>query len=272
MEYVQKVSNLTTYLYNTDPAADSLARFLVLDTFSAFEATALLLGLLQSDGSIRIAGSFGITEDMQPAVHTLVDNPNNVFSQSMQNDKILEYSGIDSFNSKSLTEERTGSLIPGYEFSLAWPIYYLGAGLFFFKEQNILDSLDQLFFRAIGGMIALHHTYSTTLSENTDVATIPGPPGPPGPQGLPGEKGDPGMQGIAGLSNNFRSQSPLKQSKELTSRQMIILAELRRGKTNVTIAQSLNFSSSLIRQETMEIYRKLGVSGRAELGDEEVPT
>jgi DNA-binding NarL/FixJ family response regulator len=40
---------------------------------------------------------------------------------------------------------------------------------------------------------------------------------------------------------------------------------LSKGATNSEIALEIGYSESLIRQETIEIYRTLGVSGRKEL-------
>jgi DNA-binding CsgD family transcriptional regulator len=54
-------------------------------------------------------------------------------------------------------------------------------------------------------------------------------------------------------------------SQKLTSRQANILEMIREGHTNGTIARKLGYSESLIRQETIVIYRKLGVDGRREL-------
>lgn len=51
----------------------------------------------------------------------------------------------------------------------------------------------------------------------------------------------------------------------LSRRQAEILQLIREGKTNPQIADELGFSESLIRQETVSIYRKLGVSGRKEI-------
>lgn len=267
MGYVRKISNLTTFLYETDPSSDSIARFLALDTFSTFEPSAILLGLLQTDGSIKIVGNFGISEAIQEEVLAIAKRPLNPFSQSMQKDKVLNFGGDEKLLSNSLEEKQVESKLSSLEYSLAWPIYYLGAGVIFFKEENLLDSLDELFFRAIGGMLALHHTYTTTLSDFTEGA---GPAGPAGPQGVAGEKGEMGLPGVDSVSTDYRRQSPRLERKELTSRQKIILAELRRGETNATIAEALNFSSSLIRQETMEIYRKMGISGRKEILENEI--
>jgi DNA-binding CsgD family transcriptional regulator len=55
--------------------------------------------------------------------------------------------------------------------------------------------------------------------------------------------------------------------KPLTSRQEIILTALKKKKTNRDIAQEVNYSESLVRQETVIIYAKLGISGRKDLID-----
>ncbi len=51
----------------------------------------------------------------------------------------------------------------------------------------------------------------------------------------------------------------------LTERQQLILGLIKEGKTNNFIADRLGYSESLIRQETMVIYQKLGVDGRREI-------
>lgn len=50
----------------------------------------------------------------------------------------------------------------------------------------------------------------------------------------------------------------------LTPRERSVLEALATGATNVQIARALAFSVSTIRNDTMSIYRKLGVTGRAE--------
>jgi DNA-binding CsgD family transcriptional regulator len=57
----------------------------------------------------------------------------------------------------------------------------------------------------------------------------------------------------------------LMKPKNLTNRQEVILRLIKAQKTNAAIANELGYSESLIRQETIIIYRKLGVSGRKEL-------
>ena len=53
-------------------------------------------------------------------------------------------------------------------------------------------------------------------------------------------------------------------ANDLTERQMDILRQMAQGKTNAQIAAEMILSESSIRQETVRIYRALGVGTRAE--------
>jgi len=52
--------------------------------------------------------------------------------------------------------------------------------------------------------------------------------------------------------------------EELTSRQLVILSHIEKGMVNLEIAKILMLSESTIRQETVKIYRSLGVGNRHE--------
>jgi DNA-binding CsgD family transcriptional regulator len=64
-----------------------------------------------------------------------------------------------------------------------------------------------------------------------------------------------------GRSGNF---DPNATGEDLTSRQIQILELMAEGLVNVEIAGQLMLSESTIRQETVRIYRALGVPNRAE--------
>ena len=53
--------------------------------------------------------------------------------------------------------------------------------------------------------------------------------------------------------------------KPLTKRQSEILELMQSGKTNEEIATKIGYSASLVKQETMLIFSKLGISGRRDL-------
>lgn len=60
------------------------------------------------------------------------------------------------------------------------------------------------------------------------------------------------------------SFDPSEYNQPLTERQNLILKLIAEGRTNAAIADVLGYSESLIRQETIKIYAKLGCSGRNE--------
>jgi DNA-binding CsgD family transcriptional regulator len=64
-----------------------------------------------------------------------------------------------------------------------------------------------------------------------------------------------------GLKNLFR-ETPQAQEGELTERQYEILLAMARGETNAQIAHQLILSESSIKQESVRIFRSLGVGSR----------
>jgi DNA-binding CsgD family transcriptional regulator len=64
---------------------------------------------------------------------------------------------------------------------------------------------------------------------------------------------------------NSRDLIAQSELQPLTVRQEKILELLRAGKTNKSIAYEIGYSESLVRHETMIIYKKLRVEGRHEL-------
>ena len=69
-----------------------------------------------------------------------------------------------------------------------------------------------------------------------------------------------------GLGNGFNpnSKNTEPNPQALTERQLKILEAMSFGKTNAEIAQDMILSESSIRQETVKIYKALGVGSRAE--------
>ena len=55
-----------------------------------------------------------------------------------------------------------------------------------------------------------------------------------------------------------------ESATNLSARQLLILAGMVDGKTNPELSESLGYSVSTIRHETMDIFKILGVSGRKE--------
>ena len=64
------------------------------------------------------------------------------------------------------------------------------------------------------------------------------------------------------LSKLYFDADDLEEISAITQRQLRVLDEMAIGKTNGQIARSLNLSESTIKQESVRIFRILGVNTR----------
>ena len=67
-----------------------------------------------------------------------------------------------------------------------------------------------------------------------------------------------------GLNIRQPAQSNMGNPNDLTARQIEVLGLMSLGQTNAEISRAMMLSESTIRQETVRIYRSLGVSSRSE--------
>jgi DNA-binding CsgD family transcriptional regulator len=70
----------------------------------------------------------------------------------------------------------------------------------------------------------------------------------------------------SGFSRNDAGAAMVSSPESLTDRQLTVLRLMAEGKTNAQIATELILSESTIRQETVKIYRAVGVHARSEAG------
>jgi len=149
--------------------------------------------------------------------------------QALRTSKIVECGNSDTYLFVGLYGK---SAFPeGFAYSLAWPIPGVGVSVAFFNREVELTPINETFLLMIGGILSI-------------------------------KLNSPRYHLALGV------QQPPRNSVvtvAMTGRQWEIVQQIRRGMTNAEIAATLNFSESLIRQETVQIYRKLGASGRKEL-------
>ncbi|MFZ2228235.1 MAG: LuxR C-terminal-related transcriptional regulator [Candidatus Nanopelagicaceae bacterium] len=230
-----RVHSLVDFLRVESPSLDSICKFLVLDTFYEFSATSFLVAVVRADGTVHKPADFGfdphIMKDIAPR-SVVVDTPMN---RALRTGEIVDCGSFEEFDCP--TENYGPIMFPhGFSSSIAFPIPQVGIGLFFSSDQVNLTPDTRQFLAAIGGVLALRFS-------------------------------QPEYREKMGYLSDGKNQLV---DFALTSRQLIILGAMRRGLTNSMIASELEFSESLIRQETVQIYRKMGVSGRKELLSETI--
>lgn len=205
-------------------------QFVALDTLFDFSTVAVFLNVVRVDGSVHIPAVYGVDPKLLaliPERFVTVDTPVN---RSLRTGIIVECGDINTYQFAG--PDYQDALFPaGFEFSFAWPIPGVGSMVTFCSRRTdfTVDILE--FLQIIGSILAL------------DFST----------------------KNFGGDFWKYQIDHAPAVKFALTSRQWTILMGMQQGKNNLEIAQALGKSESLVRQESVQIFRKLGVSGRREI-------
>ena len=243
---MKEIAELGKHLAAGMPSLNKVCQFLVLRSIESGRPISAQILQLDSNGEIFVAGSFGRAPQFKPM--NLVES-HSLLSESILENVVLEAGGSKNFMSTLLNRKGIAELDPSFTFksSLVAPIVFRGALILYFDEKIRQSEEDNFFLLAVGSLLALHFARLTEASVYLDSNTTKS-----------AHDSDDVMERDA-TGRSFPGD------RALTHRQDVIVEALKRGKTNKEIAEDLDFSESLIRQETVQIYRKLGVTGRKQL-------
>jgi DNA-binding CsgD family transcriptional regulator len=230
MDQLRRIRALLVFLRTGAPTLDDICRFIALDTLYEFAVIGIHLNVVRPDGTIHIPSGYGYDTSLISSIPVRLVSTDTPFNRYLRTGEIGECGGIDEFLFSGPMYPRL--LWPhGFEYSFAWPIPGVGAFATFCSRSSDLTIELQEFLLVIGSI----------LSFELNIVRK--------------------RQPLVGVTN----EAPKLSQYSLTVRQWEILAGIRAGKTNAEVSEDLGFSESLIRQETVQIYRKLGVSGRKEI-------
>ncbi|MDP1720299.1 MAG: helix-turn-helix transcriptional regulator [Candidatus Nanopelagicaceae bacterium] len=229
MENLEKIAALTEFLRPGVPSLDSIMSHLVLNTLEGYDARAIFLNSVRTNGMVWAPAAYGFNEEGFEALSDQSFSIDTPVHRALRTNKIVECGNSDTYLFVGLYGK---SAFPeGFAYSIAWPAPGIGVLVAFFNREIELTPFNETFFLTIGEILSIklispqyHHALGVQQSPRDSVVTV-----------------------------------------ALTGRQWEIVQLIRRGLTNAEIAIELNFSESLIRQETVHIYRKLGTTGRKEL-------
>ncbi len=243
---MKEIAELGKHLAAGMPSLNKVCQFLVLRSIESGRPIAAQILQLDSNGEIFVAGSFGRAPQFKPM--NLVES-HSLLSESILENVVLEAGGSKNFMSTLLNKKGIAELDPSFTFksSLVAPIVFRGALILYFDEKIRQSEEDNFFLLAVGSLLALH---LSRLSEASDFLN---------------SNGTKNVQVSEDALDRIGNGSTSPVVRALTHRQDVIVEALKRGKTNKEIAEDLDFSESLIRQETVQIYRKLGITGRKQL-------
>jgi len=224
----EKILALSNYLAMSPKSYNEVAQFLVMNTFSDDGATCLIMTELVETGLVCAIGGFGWSP---PEYESFTDMPIQTklpITDSLRSAEIvIVRTSVELFKKYPVASQM---VIPGsWETMISIPAHPIG-GIAFFSSLNIeLDEETELFYIAIGSLLGLYASRLPTALIEVAIAT---------------------------------KQKIEIPAVPLTERQLVIAGMLERGFNNSQIGLEIGYSESLVRQETVAIYRKLQVTGR----------
>lgn len=229
MEYIRKLHSLTNFLSVAASTDNQICRFITLDSCADLFPTSCLLAELQNDGEFNITGVFGFKSDVVEIFKNLSLVHESMIAEAVKSNRVHINGTLKELESHQRVDS-SGKLDVTAAHMVILPISDFGVLLLFTTKEPDVDSSLELFLMSISALLALdRHKSSAQIIAATAIHQV-----------------------VAGKLN-------------LTNRQNTILEGIKLGHTNATIAMDIGYSESLIRQETMDIFKKLGVSGRKAL-------
>lgn len=225
---MQKILAFSNFLARPPRSYNEISQFLVMNTFSEENFLTVYIGELTETGVVCLLGGFG-WDAVQYASFTDVPLQAKLpLTEAIRANEVL-------FIKNNAEFRKEYPLMAEVKTSVEWvsgvviPVYPIGGmALYSAKEITMSQSL-KVFFVAIGSLLGL---YASRLPSS-----------------------------LAEEAVHVKKKIDLPEVP-MTDRQFVIAGLLERGFNNAQIAEEMSYSESLIRQETVAIYRKLQVTGR----------
>lgn len=230
MEHLSRIRSLLIFLRSRNPSTDDILKFVCLDTLFEYSVDQVHLNIVNSDGTVNIHNGYGCDLELLELVPPRRVSADSPFNRYLRTGLVGDCGNFESFvfSGPGYAEK----IFPnGFESSFSWPIPGVGAVATFCSRKITLTIQDEEFLLVIGSILSI------VFERNC----------------------------VRKLSTTRIKDSEFVADFALNKRQWQVLEQIIAGRTNIDIANVLSVSESLIRQETVIIYSKLGVSGRKEI-------
>lgn len=227
----KKILAFSDFLAASPETFNEISKFLVMNTFSEEKCFCLYIGELIDNGFVCPLGGYGWSSDEYASFFDLPIQVKIPLSAAIRENTV--------FIAQNETEyEKEYHLEAGSSYEGTWvsgvaiPASPVGGMALYSTQKLELTEAMKVFYIAIGSLLGL---YSSHLPKPIVLAAV-----------------------------DIKEKIDLPQLP-LSDRQLVIADLLERGFNNAQIALEIGYSESLIRQETVAIYRKLEVTGRKAL-------
>lgn len=224
----EKILALSGFLAMSPKSYNEIAQFLVMNTFSEEKFLRIYMGEVLETGVLCAIGGFGWESCQFSAIGEIPLQTKLPITDAINSSKVLvKHSGNDFDLSFPITEEL--GIPKDWISEVSVPIYPIGGMTLYSSIEIELSEAMEIFFVAVGSLLGL---YASRLPE-----------------------------ALVEVARAVKEKIDLNQVP-LSDRQYLIAGLLERGFNNSQIGLEIGFSESLVRQESVVIYRKLQVSGR----------
>jgi DNA-binding CsgD family transcriptional regulator len=224
----QKILAFSDFLARQPKSYNEIAQFLVMNTFSEEKFLCIFIGELIETGVVCPLAGFGWSSQEYASFTDIPIQEKFPITDAIRSNTVLI-----AHNGPEYVAEYP--LMGKFEFTADWksgisiPVYPIGGMAMFSSRQLELNEAMNVFYIAIGSLLGL---YASRLPK-----------------------------ALVEVAINVKQKIDLPQIP-LSDRQLVIAGMLERGFNNAQIGLELGYSESLVRQETVAIYRKLQVTGR----------
>jgi DNA-binding CsgD family transcriptional regulator len=229
--YSKKILAFSDFLAREPKSYNEIAQFLAMNTFAEEKSDCIYLGELIETGVVCTLGGFGWTSTEYSSFIDLPIQSSYPITQSIRTNEVLICTNDDAFK-KEYPLMSEFPVRDDWVSGIAIPAYPIG-GIALFSSINLeITESARIFYVAIGSLLGL---YASRLPK-----------------------------ALVAVAITVKEKIDLPQVP-LSDRQLVIAGLLERGFNNAQIGLEIGYSESLIRQETVAIYRKLQVTGRKAL-------
>lgn len=219
------------FLAREPKSYNEISQFLVMNTFRDESCLTIYIGELIETGVVCALGGFGWNEMEYASITDLPIQSKFPITDAIRFNEVLVLKNDESFRTNyPLMQELKTSV--EWKTGVAIPVYPIGGMALYSAQEIELTESMKVFFVAIGSLLGL---YASRLPK-----------------------------ALVAVALTAKEKIDLPQVP-LSDRQLVIAGLLERGFNNAQIGLEIGYSESLIRQETVAIYRKLQVTGRKAL-------
>jgi DNA-binding CsgD family transcriptional regulator len=232
---LENISEFIQSLESSRLNPNDLCRTLALSAFKSLNPRSVLIAELDDCGCVQIKGGFGFADLENRTWVSIPMTKKLPITDSILNNKIVIIgSDLKEWDEDYPDVREYDDTTSDWETMVVIPTYrnlVPSGAIIFFSQSHIDPTLEvDYFFRAVRQIVSL-------------------------------------AQAVRPAEKSKQRVEKISQNKNLSSRQMAILKMLSEDMNNKEIANQLAYSESTIKQETIRIYEKLGVTNRQEASE-----